>query len=132
MSQKTKTNASKALATMIAIVADDKLAIDITVMNLSEIETRPVDYFVLCTCGSEPQMKAVVDAVESKCIEVGIKRPKVEGYGKSHWILLDFFDIVMHIMLKDAREFYRIEKLWSDAEFFTLSDKNRLIKKNPK
>lgn len=130
MSKKTKPTNAKALATMISIVADEKIAVDITVMKLDNIEHAPSEYFVICTCGSEPQMKAVVDAVEDRCIEVGIKRPKVEGFGRTNWIILDFFDVVMHIMLKESREFYRIEKLWSDAEFFTLSEKNRLIKKS--
>ena len=117
-----KPQTSKGLATFCARIAEDKIAINTLIMNLNHAEGAPCDFFVICTCGSDVQMRAIVDAVEKTCVEVGIKRPKVEGYN-SQWILLDFFDVVMHIMLRDSRSFYKIEKLWSDASFAELNDK---------
>ena len=126
---KTKTNKTgKALSAFLSRVAGEKLAKDIMVLEMINIDTAPVDYFVICTCESEPQLKAVVDSIEEACVQTGIKRPRVEGYGTSHWVLLDFFDVVMHLMMPDARSFYKIEKLWSDAVFYELSDKGRLKK----
>lgn len=124
----TKPKTSKALSQFCAKIADSKLAKEITIMDLESIEGAPADYFVICTCSSDPQIKAVVDAVEKSCIQVGIERPKVEGYGTSQWIILDFFDTVMHIMTREVREYYNLEKLWSDAVFFHLSEKGRLIR----
>ena len=128
MTKKTIPQSVKAFSAFLARIADDKLAKDIVVMDLQNIEMAPADFFVLCTCESEPQIKAVVDSVNDACVEIGIKRPRVEGYGVSHWVLLDFFDVVVHIMMKDTRALYKIEKLWSDAVFFELSDKGRLKK----
>lgn len=118
-----KPQTSKGLATFCAKIAEEKIAIDTIIMNLTQVEGAPSDFFVICTCGSDVQMRAVVDAIEKACVSVGIKRPKVEGFTNTQWILLDFFDVVMHIMLKNARNFYKIEKLWSDASFSILSDK---------
>ncbi len=129
MAKKTLPQTGKAFSAFLARIADDKLASDITVMDLQNIESAPADYFVLCTCESEPQLKAVVDSVEEACVQVGIQKARKEGYGTSHWILLDFFDVILHIMMKDARSLYKIEKLWGDAIFFELSDKGRLKKK---
>jgi len=129
LAKKTLPQTGKAFSAFLARIADDKLASDITVMDLQNIESAPADYFVLCTCESEPQLKAVVDSVEEACVQVGIQKARKEGYGTSHWILLDFFDVILHIMMKDARSLYKIEKLWGDAIFFELSDKGRLKKK---
>lgn len=123
-----KPKTSKALSQFCAKIADSKLAKEITIMNLESIEGAPANYFVICTCSSDPQIKAVVDAVEKSCIQVGIARPKVEGYGTSHWIILDFFDTVMHIMTHEIRQYYNLEKLWNDATFFQLSENGRLVK----
>jgi ribosome-associated protein len=128
LAKKTIPQTGKALSAFLARVADNKLATDITVMDLQKIESAPAAYFVICTCDSEPQLKAVVDSVDEACIKVGIKKARKEGYGTSHWVLLDFFDVIFHIMMKDARSLYKIEKLWSDAVFFDLSDKGRLKK----
>jgi ribosome-associated protein len=117
-----KPQTSKGLAVMCARVAEDKLAKDVLILDLKKIETAPSDFFVLCSCDSVNQMKAVVDAVEMKCVEVGIKRPKVEGFDGSIWMLLDFFDVVVHVMLKEAREYYKLEKLWGDAQFIVLTE----------
>jgi len=128
LSKPTTPKTAKSLSAFLARIADGKLAKDITIMELEKLEGASVDFFVICTCESEPQLKAVTDAVEKGCIEVGLKRPRVEGYGVSQWVLLDFFDVVMHLMMPEPRNFYKLEKLWSDAVFYNLSEKGRLIK----
>jgi ribosome-associated protein len=128
LAQKSIPQTGKAFSAFLARIADEKLATDIIVMDLQDIESAPAEYFVICTCDSEPQLKAVVDSVDDACVMVGIKKPRKEGYGTSHWVLLDFFDVMVHIMMKDARSLYKIEKLWNDAVFYELSDKGRLRK----
>ena len=77
MAKKTIPQTGKALSAFLARVADNKLATDITVMDLQKIESAPAAYFVICTCDSEPQLKAVVDSVDEACIKVGIKKANV-------------------------------------------------------
>jgi ribosome-associated protein len=64
------------------------------------------------------------------CLEVGLKRPKTEGLENASWVLQDFFDVVVHIMLKGTRHYYKIEKLWADAKFYqnSLDGKLKAIK----
>jgi ribosome-associated protein len=107
---------SKELAYLCARVADDKKSENILIMDLKSIEAAPADYFVIASCDSEPQVGAVVDTIIRNSKNAGLKRPKVEGYEAKEWVLIDFFDVVAHIMLKKSREFYNLEKLWGDAE----------------
>ena len=128
MIPKSTPQTGKALSAFLARVADSKHAKDILVMDMQNIETAPADYFIICTCDSEPQIKAVVESIDEACVQVGMKRPRKEGFGISHWVILDFFDVVMHVMMNDTRSLYKIEKLWNDAVFFELSEKGRLKK----
>lgn len=128
MTSKSIPQTGKALSAFLARVADSKLAKDIVIMDMQDIESAPADYFLICTCDSEPQIKAVVEAIDEACVQAGMKRPRKEGFGISHWVILDFFDVVMHVMMNDTRSLYKLEKLWNDAIFFELSEKGRLIK----
>ncbi len=118
---------SKNLAALAALAAEDKLAYDVLVLNLTKIEQSPSDYFVICTCDSEVQVSAVVDEINKRCREAKLQKPRVEGLDGNYWVLLDFFDVVIHVMLKKAREFYKLEKLWGDAQFLK-PDKNSKLK----
>jgi ribosome-associated protein len=113
---------TKGLAVFCAKLADDKLARDIILMNLTKIETAPSDYFVICTCDSEIQVEAVVSSIDRKCRELGLNPPRIEGLDSRQWVLLDFFDVVMHVMIKDSRYYYKLEKLWGDAQFMDLNE----------
>jgi len=128
LAKRTLPGTGKQLAVFLARIADGKLARDIKIMELAKLEGAPADYFIICSCDSEPQLKAVADAVERSCIETGIQRPRSEGYGVSQWVLLDFFDVVLHLMLPETRNFYKLEKLWSDAAFYALNANGRLVK----
>lgn len=122
MAKIAKPRSSKGLATFCARIAEDKIARDILILNLSKIEVAPSDFFVLCTCDSDVQVSAIVDAIMRQCKNAGISRPRAEGLEGNFWVLLDFFDVVVHIMQKDAREYYKLEKLWGDAQFYKLDD----------
>lgn len=115
----------KGLATFCARIADSKLAERTVILDLSKIETAPTDYFVLCTCNSEVQVKAVVDEVLDTCDDLSMIRPKVEGLEGREWVLLDFFNVVMHVMIEESRDYYKIEKLWGDAQFYQIDGNSK-------
>lgn len=94
---------------------DDKRATDIDVLEISEL-TSIGDYFVICTCSSNVQVRACADEAEEKMKEAGHPPLHVEGYRGGSWILLDFNDIIVHVMDRQTREFYALERLWDDAK----------------
>jgi ribosome-associated protein len=73
------------------------------------------DYFVLVTAGSVAQTKALTEYLGEKMPELGFRLLRVEGRESARWILMDYGDIVVHIMLEDERAFYGLERLWGDA-----------------
>jgi ribosome-associated protein len=73
------------------------------------------DYFVLLSADSDRQAAAVADAVDERVTALGAERVGVEGRGGGGWVLLDFGDVVVHVMSPDARGFYDLEGLWADA-----------------
>ncbi len=89
---------------------------DIVVMDVSKLTTL-TDYFVICSGNSDTQIKAIADSVEDEVREnSGEKAWKKEGLQARSWIILDFINIVVHVMSKEKREFYNIERMWNDAE----------------
>lgn len=89
---------------------------DITLLDVSELTTL-TDYFVVCHGTSDVQIKALADAVEEDMREkTGEKAWKKEGLQGRSWVILDFVNIVVHIMSKEKRDFYGIERMWNDAK----------------
>jgi len=103
------------LVKKIVKILDSKKAEDIEVINISDL-TIIADYFVICSGNSSTQVKALADEVDKVLSEQGIEPHHIEGYRGANWILMDYDDVVVHIMYKEAREFYKIERLWADAE----------------
>ena len=132
MSKIGKPRTANGLASFCARMAQEKKADDILILNLKSIDTAPADYFVVCSCDSDIQMKSIADSISRKCRELQMDRPKIEGMDSNYWILLDFFDVILHIMIKDARNFYKLEKLWGDAKFKLLDDDSKLKAFNTK
>lgn len=95
--------------------ADTRKAIDLRVLHVEELTTL-CDYFVICSGTSAPHMNAIYEEIEFKLSEEGVKPTAREGVGNPGWILLDYGDIIVHIFNESSREFYSIERLWSDAE----------------
>lgn len=93
----------------------EKKGFDIVVLDLKKVTTI-ADFFIICT-GSVPQhVNAIADYVMDKLEENGIKNWHVEGKQAQSWILIDYVDIVVHVFTPESREFFRLEKLWSDAK----------------
>lgn len=122
VSKYSKPRSTKGLAQFAAKCADEKLAKGIVILDLTTIESAPTDFFVVCACDSDAQIRAVVSEVINNCSKIGAKKPKVEGLDSSSWVIMDFFDVMLHIMLQKTRDFYKLEKLWSDAAFTTISE----------
>lgn len=86
-------------------------------LNLQKIENSVCKYFVICSGNSNTQVSSIAQFVEHNVREKIKERPwKKEGYENSEWILLDYVNIVVHIFQPVARDFYRLEQLWADAE----------------
>ncbi len=93
---------------------EDKKASNIEILDVSE-QTSLGDYFVIASCQSSVQVRACVDEVEEKMDEAGFPVHHKEGYRGGSWILMDYGDIIVHVMQQEIREFYSIERLWDNV-----------------
>ena len=106
---------SQAIATAAAEAARDKQAADVVVLDVAALLTI-TDYFVICSVASGPQLKAVIEAVEERIRTELDRRPaRREGDAEGGWLLLDYIDVVVHVFGEEEREYYDLERLWSDA-----------------
>ena len=111
---------SKKLACVIARILDDKLGKDITILNISNVSSL-ADYFVIVTGDSTPQVKALMNYTKENIKELFGRLPvRYENDTKNRWNLLDYGDVVVHILHKEERETYAIEKFWNNA--FSISE----------
>lgn len=98
-----------AAAAAVARKAHDPVALDLrSVANVA-------DYFLICSAGSEVQVKAIAEAVEERLHELGASPWHVEGLAGRRWVLLDYVEIVVHVFHETTREYYLLERLWGDA-----------------
>jgi ribosome-associated protein len=100
--------------------AEDKKAADIVALDLRKAAGF-TDYFLLCTGNNPRQIRAIADAVMEALAEDGVKPAHIEGYDRSEWILLDYFDFVVHIFAPETRTFYGLERLWGNADRLDVS-----------
>lgn len=110
----TKENDYLKIAQIAVKAIDSKRGEDIEMIKVSDI-TVLTDYFVIATANSNTQLKAIADEVEYKLSEAGYEPHHIEGE-RSEWICLDYIGTVIHILLKQQRGFYQIERLWEDGE----------------
>jgi ribosome-associated protein len=103
----------KAIATAIE-AAQDRKASGVVLLDLKKAGAF-TDYFVICSGSNPRQVQAIADAVE-EALKAQKQRPSlVEGYARAEWILLDYFDFVIHVFSKHARDFYGLDRLWGSA-----------------
>jgi ribosome-associated protein len=106
---------TEALVVKIAQAMEDKKAMKVVSLNLNGISLL-ADYFVICHGTSDTQVKAIAQAVKKTADEQGITLRGLEGMDTARWVLVDLGDVVVHIFHRDDREYYNLERLWSDAK----------------
>jgi ribosome-associated protein len=102
------------MAHRVVELAADKKASDIVLLDVRGLTTM-TDYFVICSGASDRQLAAIADGIEVGLKEEGDPPLSREGVASSHWLLIDFGGVIVHVMSKPEREFYQLEKLWSEA-----------------
>lgn len=108
------------LARLCAECAANKKAEDIVVLDVREVVTF-TDFFVICTGTSEPHLKAIAAEIQQNVREQHVAKPhNVDGYPVSQWIVVDYYDVLVHIFHPEKRSLYSLEDLWSDAPRLTL------------
>lgn len=112
---------SKDLAYMITEYIFNKKGSEVKILDLKNL-TAIADYFVICSADSDTQVKAISDEISKKLGEQGIKTWHTEGYSTLNWVLMDYFDVVVHIFKNEARRYYNLEKLWGDAPSEVVED----------
>ncbi len=112
---------SKKFALLIADLILNKKGYDIKILEIKKISSI-ADYFVICSADSDRQVKAIADEVEDKLRESGIRCVHREGYESLTWVILDYFDVMIHVFKAEARTFYNLEKLWGDAPIIDINE----------
>lgn len=102
------------IAQVAARAADEKLASDVVVLDVSE-QLVITDCFVIASAPNERQVNSIVDNVEEKLRLAGHKPVRREGAREGRWVLLDYVEVVVHIQHSDERDFYGLERLWKDC-----------------
>lgn len=102
------------LAQIAASAAEDRLAVDIVAVDVSE-HLALTDVFVLASAPTERQVAAVAEEVEAQLHAAGATRVRREGDREARWVLIDFGDIVVHVLHSEERVFYQLERLWKDC-----------------
>jgi ribosome-associated protein len=106
---------SKKLALLCQKYADDKKAEDIVALDVRKLSSV-ADYFVICSGTSEPHLRAISDAITTGLRDEHDLRPRaIDGTLQTAWIVMDYFDVIVHVMKSDVREKYDLEALWNDA-----------------
>ncbi|MBA2287371.1 MAG: ribosome silencing factor [Ktedonobacteraceae bacterium] len=106
---------SSQLARAAADVASDKKASDVILLDIQDVTTI-ADYFVICSGNNTRQIQAIADAIKEELGKQGGNLLHREGVADSGWLLLDFGDVIVHIFGPKEREYYRLERLWSEAK----------------
>jgi ribosome-associated protein len=101
--------------------ARGKKAQDLVVLDLRSLQSF-TDYFVICSGQNVRQVQAIADAVEDSLRKAQVRPAHVEGFERADWVLLDYFDFIVHVFSTERREFYALERLWGSAERVELPD----------
>ena len=117
----TATDRARELAIAAAQAASDKVADDIVAYDVSDVFVI-TDAFVLASANSDRQVRAIVDGIEEKLLEIGAKPARREGEQEGRWVLLDYIDIVVHVQHAEERTYYSLERLWKDCPLIELPE----------
>ena len=95
--------------------ADGKQATELVVLDVRKAAGF-TDFFIICSGSNPRQIRAIADAVMETLAADGAKPAHIEGYDRSEWVLLDYFDFIVHVFARETRVFYDLERLWGNAE----------------
>lgn len=95
--------------------AEDKKAMNVVALSLKEI-SLVADYFVICSGNSDTQVQAIATEVRKQAELSGARVRGIEGMDSARWVLIDLGDVIVHVFHRDERDYYNIERLWSDAK----------------
>jgi len=110
------------LAEAALIAVQEKKAADVIIMNMQKV-CGLADYFIVCSGSTDIQVKAIAESVETRLKREHQEIPwHIEGAEHRQWVLLDYVDLVIHIFTPERREFYDLERLWSDAPCESVGD----------
>ncbi len=109
------------IAKTLVHVLDMKKGRDIKLLRIAD-HTIIADYFVICGGTSNTNIKALAGEAEYKLEQSGVKSLRIDGYSEGEWVAIDFGCVIVHIMNRENRDFYKLEKLWGDAESIDISD----------
>ncbi|MBN8782258.1 MAG: ribosome silencing factor [Terrimonas ferruginea] len=109
------TKSSKIIKTIIAAIQEKK-GTNIISLDLRKIDEAVSDFFIVCEADSQPQVRAIAENVEERVREKCDEKPyHHEGYQALQWVLIDYVNVVVHVMQPETRKFYKLEEMWSDA-----------------
>ena len=109
------TGKSKIIKTIITAIQEKK-GENILSLDLRKINEAVADFFIICEAGSQPQVRAIAENIEDRVSEKCSENPyHHEGYQKLQWVLIDYVNVVVHVMLPENRKFYQLEDMWSDG-----------------
>lgn len=109
------TQRSKIIKTIIAAIQEKK-GENIISLDLRKINEAVADFFIICEAGNQPQLKAIAEHVQHQVSFVCDEKPyHHEGFQSLQWVLIDYVNVVVHVMLPENRKFYKLEEMWSDA-----------------
>ncbi len=112
---------SSELASRSAALMLDKKAREVVIMDLRGLTTM-TDFFVLGSGESDVQVKAIVDHIDHSLRAEHTRAYHIEGAQQLSWVLMDYIDVIAHVFLSEAREFYGLERLWADAKMSTIAE----------
>lgn len=112
---------SKQILEIAVRAADSKHAEDIMALDVHEISLL-ADYFVICSGNSERQINAIVDKIIEQVEKQQVEVKRVEGKDGGKWVLIDLSDVIIHVFSNSERDFYNLEKLWSDAPLVDINE----------
>ncbi len=114
---------SKAMVDWVVKGMQEKKAQEIMVLDLRKVSNAFTDFFVICSGSSDTQLDAISDSIEKEVWDhLRVHPHVVEGKANKEWILLDYYDVVVHVFLKEKRNFFRLEDLWGDAHIEVIPD----------
>ena len=112
---------SKEIVKIAVEAMKDKKASDVKILDISKISVI-ADYFIIADGNNGNQIQAIVDNIQEKLHEAGVKEPRAEGYNTATWVLLDYNDVIIHIFNKEDRLFYDLDRIWRDGKEINIEE----------